>query len=60
MISPSLIMTVHALSDEDRRDLIAHAAGVQGFKDGDGGIKIAKALRNIADRLTGQPRKAAA
>lgn len=58
MIGQDLLLTVHALSDEDRRELIAHTAGVQAHKDGDGGLAVSRVLRRVADRLTGQPRRA--
>lgn len=49
-----------SLESADLRHVIAHAAGLAAHRDCDGGALVAKALRNIADRLTGQPRKAAA
>jgi DNA-binding winged helix-turn-helix (wHTH) protein len=44
---------------EELRGLAATIAGICAHRDGDGGAETAKTLRRIADRLTGQPRRAA-
>lgn len=59
MISADQIQTLHDMPREELREVIAHAAGIHAHRDGDGGGLIAEALRRIADRLTGQPRRAA-
>lgn len=59
MVDRALIQTLNDMPREDLREVIAHAAGIHAHRDGDGGGLIASALRRIADRLTGQPRRAA-
>jgi hypothetical protein len=60
MIHPDLHRLLTALPDEDLRQVIAHAAGIHAHRDGDGGKQMGAALRRIADRMTGAPRKSAA
>lgn len=59
MIRPDEIQRLHDRPSEELRALMAHCAGICAHRDGDGGASIATALHRIADRLTGQPRKAA-
>lgn len=59
MIDASAIQHLNDLSKEELRELIAHAAGIHAHRDGDGGALMARALTRIADRLAGQPRRAA-
>jgi hypothetical protein len=60
VLRPDLIQELNELPSEDLRQVIAHAAGIHAHRDGDGGLVTADALRRIADRLTGQPRRSAA
>lgn len=59
MISAAELKQLDNLANEELRELMAYAAGIHAHRDGDGGFLIATALRRIADRLTGQPRRAA-
>lgn len=60
MKADDLITHMERLTGEERRRLIALAAGFQAHQDGDGGIAMAGTLDRIADRLRGAPRRAAA
>lgn len=60
MTAADLITHMERLTPEERRRLIALAAGFQAHLDGDGGATMADALRRTADRLAGQPRRTAA
>lgn len=59
MLRPDEIQALHDRPSEDLRALMAHIAGIHAHRDQDGGQIIATAMRRIADRLTGQPRRAA-
>lgn len=59
MIRPEDIQDFNDRTSEELRELIALAAGIHARRDGDGGALVATCLRRVADRLTGQPRRAA-
>jgi hypothetical protein len=53
------IQDINDRPSEELRVLVAHIAGHLAHRDGDGGTETAKTFRRIADRLTGEPRRAA-
>lgn len=60
LTADELAANLQRMSPEERRRLIAMAAGLEAHADGDGGFKAASDLRRIADCLTGAPRRVAA
>jgi hypothetical protein len=60
MITREDVAFLTAKTPQERREIIALAAGLNASDAGDGGRLMATALRRIADRLDRLPREAAA
>jgi hypothetical protein len=59
MIQPETLRFLQATDNEQLRQIITHASAIHAYRDQDGGQNIATALRRVADRLTGAPRRPA-